>query len=171
MNSNATPIPRKKTKISFRTDESTFAKLKAYCRIENRTISSLIENVLMDHVLRLENPLPLHGDKRQSPRKECSLETIIYPATKDKNNQFNGKIVNISASSIQILLKQHKSDKLFFEEFYTLFSIPNHDNPILSQCKLVRSNFLHEEHIIVAKFVKIENYAIKAINKYLSVFN
>lgn len=46
---------RKNTKISFRTDDETLDQLKAICRIENRTISSLIESILTEYVLIHEN--------------------------------------------------------------------------------------------------------------------
>jgi hypothetical protein len=168
MNSFEKSIPRKNTKISFRTDEATLAKLKTFCRIENRTISSLIENVLMDHVLRVENPMLLQGDKRQSPRKECSLPAIILLHNDTQKHSCNGIIINLSLSSIQLLLKQHPSDQLLENNFFVLFSVPNMDNPMLVQCSLVRANFLHEECMIIAKFVKIEPNELKAINKFLT---
>lgn len=168
MNSIENSIPRKNTKISFRTDEPTLAKLKALCRIENKTISSLIENVLMDHVLRMENPMSLQDDKRQSPRKECSLPAVILLINEEKKYYCNGNIVNLSATSIQLMLKRQQSEQLFNNEFFVLFSVPNYDNPMLVQCSLVRSKLLHEECIIVAKFIKIEQKEIKAINKFLS---
>lgn len=168
MNSLEKTIPRKNTKISFRTDECTLAKLKAFCRVENRTISSLIENILMGHVLRLENPMLQQGDKRQSPRKECSLPAVILLHNETQKYYCNGIIVNISKSSIQFLLKHHPPENLFGNDFFVLFSVPNLEYPMLVQCSLVRSSFLHEECMVIAKFAEILPHESKAINKFLT---
>jgi len=78
MNIFAKSETRKNTKISFRTDDETLAHLKSICRIENRTISSLIENILAEHVLVHENPLLIEQEKRQSPRKKCSIPAVVF---------------------------------------------------------------------------------------------
>ena len=75
---------RKNTKISFRTDDDTLSKLKAICRIENKTISSFIENILADYILIHNNPLHAEQEKRQTPRKKCSIPTVILVNNESK---------------------------------------------------------------------------------------
>ncbi|NCU33606.1 MAG: tetratricopeptide repeat protein, partial [Candidatus Moranbacteria bacterium] len=101
---------RKNTKISFRTDDETLDQLKSICRIENRTISSLIESVLTEYVLIHENGSQADQEKRLSPRKKCSIPAVILA---DKNNQksyFNCLIKSLSANSAQLVLKKIPDD-------------------------------------------------------------
>lgn len=144
--------PRKNTKISFRTDDLTLAKLKAVCRIENKTISSLIEDVLTEHVLCHENPMTSPDEKRQCPRKPCSLSAVMFSRHNGSVLYHNSTIVNMSSSSLQVLLKTPYQHHDFDSAFEILFSLPNHEHPLLLTCRVVRSGHLHGETTIVAKF-------------------
>lgn len=168
MNSIGKASQRKSTKISFRTDETTLARLKSVCRIENRTISSLIENVLTDHVLRLENPMPLHDEKRQSPRKECSIPAIILFFNHQEKISCNGIIANISLQSIQIHIKKFCKDNSFDNCFLILFKMPNNENLILAHCNIVRTSFLHDECVMIAKFLNMSSDETMSIKKFLT---
>lgn len=143
---------RKTTKISFRTDDVTLTKLKAVCRVENKTISSLIENVLMEHVLCQENPMPQQGEKRMAPRKQCAVPVVISAESDGEMFYGNGMIVNISMYSMQVILKKEPEDRFFDNEFHALFTLPGQDHPMLVLCQLVRATCLHEECIIIASF-------------------
>jgi hypothetical protein len=143
---------RKNTKISFRTDEITLSKLKAVCRIENKTVSSLIEDVLTEYVLCQEAPLSYNGEKRQCPRKQCSISGVIFSKSNGRALYSNSTIVNLSLSSMQIIVKTAPQDLTFEEGFKILFSLPNQEHPLLIQCDFVRANRLRGESMIVAQF-------------------
>ncbi|WP_143075569.1 PilZ domain-containing protein [Desulfomicrobium apsheronum] len=143
--------PRKNTKISFRTDDETLDQLKSICRIENRTISSLIESVLTEYVLIHENGSQADQEKRLSPRKKCSIPAVILS---DKNNQqsyFNCLIKSLSANSAQLVFKKIPDEENFYSDFFILFKLPKNDHPLLVSSKLIRSKCLENECMIVAK--------------------
>jgi hypothetical protein len=143
---------RKNTKISFRTDDATLAKLKAICRVENKTVSSLIEDVLTEYVLCQEAPLSYEGEKRQSPRKQCSISGVIFSKDRDKVIYSNSTIVNLSLSSMQIIVKNVPPELTFEDGFKILFSLPNQEHPLLIPCQFVRATRLRGESMIVAQF-------------------
>ena len=143
---------RKNTKISFRTDDATLTRLKAVCRSENKTISALIEDVLTEHVLCQENPMPSQDEKRQCPRKQCSVSAVIFSNQNGKTVFSNGIIVNISCSSMQILVKKTPQNFIYENGFEILFSFPSHEYPMLLPCRFVRANHILDESMIVAHF-------------------
>ncbi|WP_459826415.1 PilZ domain-containing protein [Desulfomicrobium salsuginis] len=163
--------PRKNTKISFRTDELTLAKLKAACRIENKTISSLIEDVLTEHVLRQEAPMTSPDEKRQCQRKQCSISAVIF-STKDESAFFyHGTIVDMSLSSMQILLKNVHAEHAFQSGFEILFSLPHCDYPMLLPCRFVRASYLHGETMLVAHFKSTNPVEENIIKHFLTNCN
>ena len=107
---------RKNTKISFRTDDDTLSKLKAICRIENKTTSSLIENILADYILIHNNPLQAEHEKRLTPRKKCSIPTVVF-VKKENKVFFKGTIISISSNSAQLVLKKQALEEKLKNKF------------------------------------------------------
>lgn len=143
---------RKNTKISFRTDEKTLTKLKAICRMENITISSLIENVLTEHVLRDDENIGLRNEKRLAPRKSCSLPAVLSSNSDEPRAYYNGTIVSISANSMQIVLNTAPEENMLQEDFVALFSLPTGPYPLLVTCTLIRIEYVHEQCLVAARF-------------------
>lgn len=162
---------RKNTKISFRTDDKTIRRLKSICRYENKTISSLIENVLTEHVLRNENPMLVEGEKRKSPRKKCSLPSVITSHYEDKKFYSNGVIVNISLSTLQIIIKEEPNEIMQNNDFHVLFTLPTSLSPLLLCCKFTRIDYMLDECIVIAQFSNSKKFESEAILKYLSSSN
>ena len=165
MNYLEIPTSRKNTKISFRTDEETLKKLKAICRLESKTISSLIENVLMETMLSHENPMPLQGEKRLSPRKQCSIQAVI--SEKNDGKSWKCVIVNLSTASMRIILKKPPVENLADKQFFIIFTLPNNEKPFLLSCDLVRVDFIHGECVIILNFKHTEDDH-EILNKYLT---
>lgn len=162
-----TPLGRKNTKISFRTDESTFAKLKAICRIENRTISSLIEGLLTEHVLSHEAPTPVVDEKRQFPRKKCSIPLVISTQTESGRVYANGVIVNFSMNAIQIVLSETLDETTLDNEFHALFTLPTQALPLLMPCRVSRTDYLHGEYVVVANLCCATEKETQGIESFL----
>jgi hypothetical protein len=161
-----TPLGRKNTKISFRTDESTFAKLKAICRIENRTVSSLIESLLTEHVLN-HDPLPVVDEKRQSPRKKCCIPVVISTSTENSWIYANGVIVNFSMNAIQIILSETLDESTLDNEFHALFTLPTQALPLLMPCRVNRVDYLRGEYVIVANLCRASEKETQSIEAFL----
>jgi hypothetical protein len=158
---------RKNTKISFRTDDETLAQLKSLCRIENRTISSLIENILTEHVLIHENNSPAEQEKRLSPRKKCSIPAVIFTDKNEKRIYYNCLIKSLSTNSAQLMIKNIFPEEKFQKEFYILFNLPKCKLPLLLPCQLIRSNCLEKECLLISKFVFNNSTDSKLLLKYL----
>lgn len=159
---------RKNTKISFRTDDETLVKLKSICRIENRTISSLIEHILAEHVLVHENPLLAEQEKRLSPRKKCSIPAVAVFRINNEKIYHNGLIVNLSAHSAQVVLKNLSADEKMEQDVSILFTLPKNDYPLLFSCKLVRSKCIDDECIVIANFTPENERNFEFLQAYLS---
>lgn len=163
--------PRKNTKISFRTDDVTLAKLKAACRIENKTISSLIEDVLTEHVLCQKAPMTSPDEKRHNQRKQCSISAVIFSKKNGSAFFHNGTIVNMSSSSIQVLLKSDYSEHEFNNGFEILFSLPHYDHPMLLPCRFVRASHMHGETMVVAHFECTNAIEDNVVKHFLTTSN
>lgn len=159
---------RKNTKISFRTDEKTFTKLKVICRLENRTISSLIESLLTEHVLRNDNPFPQQDEKRQSPRKKCSIPLVLSSQDEDTRFYTTGTLINLSMTSMQIILTENLGSHRADDIFYALFTLPTRQQPLLMPCIISRKDYVHGDCIVVAKFLESEGNEFNSIEKFLT---
>lgn len=171
MDASEKSSPRKNTKISFRTDDLTLSKLKAVCRIESKTISALIEDVLTEYVLCQENPMISPDEKRLCPRKQCSLSAVMFSRHNGSLFYHNSTIVNMSSTSLQVLLKTPNQHHDFDSAFDILFSLPNHEHPLLLTCRVVRTGHLHEETMIVAKFQCRDSLEDAIVRQFLTNSN
>lgn len=160
---------RKNTKISFRTDDEILAQLKSICRIENRTISSLIENILTEHVLIHENSSLIEQEKRVSPRRKCSIPAVIFANKDNKRIYYNCLIKSLSINSAQLVLKNIPEEEKFQKDFYLLFNLPKNEHPLLLLCQLVRSNCLEKECLMIFKFNFNNSADNEILLKYLQL--
>lgn len=167
MNIFAKKDTRKNTKISFRTDDETLTHLKSICRIENRTISSLIEEILTEHVLIHENPLLIEKEKRLTPRKKCSIPAVVVFKTKIEKYYYNSLIISLSENSAQIVLKNLYQDDILENEFSILFNLPKTEYPLLFKCNIARSKRLDNECIVVANFIHEDDLNAEELKKFL----
>lgn len=165
MNHPEIPTTRKNTKISFRTDEETLKKLKAICRLEGKTTSSLIENILMEHMLGQESPALLQGEKRHSPRKQCSIPAVI--SKKSDGKSWKCIIINLSTSSMQIILKNPPIENLIDSNLHVIFALPNNDDPFFFSGCFVRINYILGECVGILNFECTEEDH-EILKKYLA---
>lgn len=168
MNNFAKSEARKNTKISFRTGDETLAQLKSICRIENRTISSLIESILAEYVLVHENPLLIEQEKRQSPRKKCSIPAVALFEINGLNYYHNILIASLSLNSAQLVLKNISQIDFVNSHFSILFSLPKNDYPLLIECKIVRSKCISHECIIISNFIHENNANTEELQNFLT---
>lgn len=143
---------KKETKISFRTTDAIFSQLKAISRIENISISFLVENILTNHLIRNEN-LAIAEEKRQAPRKKCSIP-VVLSAGRDAKNHYRGMIIGLSPLSMQVVLEEKPDESLLWEGFFSLFSLWDDSFPVLLNCRMLRMEHIHEECIVIAQFIR-----------------
>jgi hypothetical protein len=157
---------RKNTKISFRTDDDTLSKLKAICRIENKTISSLIENILADYIIIHKNPLQAEQEKRISPRKKCAIPAVIH-LNNDGRAYSKCLIISLSSNSAQIILKSEIAEDKFKNDIFILFETPKIDYQFLLKCKLFRHKCIDNECMIILNFEIEKEIDAMMLQKYL----
>ena len=157
---------RKNTKISFRTDDDTLSKLKSICRIENKTISSLIENILTDYINIHKNPLQAEQEKRVSPRKKCAIPAVIL-LKNDESTYSKCMIISLSSHSAQIVLKKEITEDEFENDIFILFEIPKIDHQFLLKCKLLRHKCIDNECMIILNFETENEIDTFILQKYL----
>lgn len=151
MKSTSGYLARKDAKISFRTKDPVFSRLKAIARFENTSISSLVENVLINHVVG-ERTLETGNEKRQVPRRKCSIPTFLFTTRDGLKNSYYGVIVNFSLLSMQIVLKE-KPDKLFIKNtFFSLLKFSDEFFPVTLHCQALRMECIHGEYVLITKF-------------------
>lgn len=159
---------RKNIKISFRTDEATCSKLKLISRYVNTTTSSLIESLLIDHVLRNDTPLPPPGDKRRYPRKKCSLPALLQIQNGEQVSYNNGTIINISLESMQAIVHEPSLDPKIDATMTALFSIPGKQHPFLLHCICKRIDYINSECLIIAQFACATKTDTSSLMKFLN---
>lgn len=155
---------RKNTKISFRTDDETIRNLKAIGRIENQTISALIEGVLKEHMLRHENPISLQVEKRQSLRRPCFIPAVISEGQDGRN--WKGVVINLSLNSMQLILKKSPVENLENKVLLVLFDLPLHSEPLLLHCYYQRVQLIHDECVLILSFNTSDDIG-SALNRFL----
>lgn len=141
---------RKDAKISFRTSDAVYSRLKAIARFKNASISSLVENILINNIVD-EKTLESGNEKRQTPRKKCSIPTVLFALRDGVKTYQHGLIVSFSLFSMQVVL-QEKPDKFFLEsDFFSLFNFSDEVFPIILQCRTLRMECIHGEYVLIMK--------------------
>lgn len=158
---------KKETKISFRTTDAIFSQLKAISRIENISISFLVENILTSHLIRNET-LAIEEEKRQAPRKKCSIP-VVLAAGQDVKSHYRGMIIGLSPLSMQVVLEEKPEESLLWEGFLSLFSLSDASFPVLLNCRMLRMEYIHEECIVIVQFIR-QNKSFD-LERIKSIFN
>lgn len=128
----------------------------------------MIESILAEHVLVHEHPLVVEQEKRQAPRKKCSIPTVLTFKTNESTRFYNGTILCLSSNSVQIVVKNLTDTDELGNEFDILFTIPKTDYPLLINNILVRHKCIDNECIIISKIVHNNFMNLDSLDKYLA---
>ncbi len=158
---------KKDVTICFRTSEDLRTSLEKIAEGERRSLSSIIETVLYNHLKDKHVLKGLKSERRGYPRKEVSLPAFVYKHDSKESPLQTGIIIDLSLSGLRISVPDDYSVE-HDGEFDTLFTIPNEKTPIKMKCTIKRV-FDGIEHTkeMGANFVDGDFPGYQKLHKYL----
>lgn len=150
MNSISKSTARKETKISFRTSEEIFSRLKAISRIENTSVSSFVENILSNFLIRCN--VSISPRLCKDLQKKCSFPTFVSFSKNGKNIYIYGTVIDFVQDEVKIILVNPSNSIVPDGNFFSLFKIVDEILPSIIKCELLSIEYIHNECILIGKF-------------------
>jgi hypothetical protein len=122
--------------ICFRTKTKLKQSLESIARYNRWSLSSTIENILVDYVDRVPSP-EMEQERRRSPRKNLMLPAIVARSG-EKNDPQLGMITDISEGGLQISLPKasalglEQDNQNFFLD--VTMQLPDQLTPVTIRC-------------------------------------
>ena len=124
--------------ICFRTTENLRKALERISMQERRSVSSMIENILYDHLRRQRGEGQTTEEKRRYLRKAVGAPALVKGLTPDSSKFTVGTVVDLSLGGLQISVPE--TCMLEVEEdkenskLTVIFTLPETRKPITVQC-------------------------------------
>ncbi|HVN95383.1 MAG TPA: PilZ domain-containing protein [Syntrophorhabdaceae bacterium] len=159
---------KKDVTICFRTSEDLRGSLEKIADSERRSLSSIIETVLYNHLKDRHVLKGLKNERRGYPRKEVSLPAFVYQRESKESSLQTGIIIDLSLGGMRISVPEDYEAK-DAGEFDTIFTIPNEKTPIKMKCAVKRV-FGGPENTkdLAANFVDGDFSGYQKLHKYLT---
>ena len=129
----------RETVICFRTSENLRKALEKISEMDRRSLSSVVENILYDHVKQRE-PKPADKEKRRFPRITISAPALV---SSPDGAVHAGVVNNISLGGINVSVPNSFPHELPLDSSISVvFTLRVSEKPFTLQCSLrhVRSN-------------------------------
>lgn len=127
----------------------------------------MIESLLTEHVLSYDPPLSVTEEKRQVPRKKCSIPVVLSTVADGGRVYANGIIVSFSSEAMQILLSEPFDDIDSVNDVHALFTLPTQTLPLLVPCRITRGDYRHGEFVVIAALGCISDSETQSIAAFL----
>ena len=161
----------KNVTICFRTSEDLRKSLEKISAHERRSLSSLIENILIE---RLEDERALKQvkeERRRFPRKAVGAPALIRGITPDSTSMSAGVVSNLSVSGLQISIPTAIPFELKGGEenarISIVFTLPETRKPLTVECIPQYANSINGETNIGALFSDSDFTSYQAIQNYV----
>jgi hypothetical protein len=156
--------------ICFRTKTNLKKSLEAIARYNRWSLSSTIENILVDYVDRV--PVPeMEEERRKSPRKNVMLPALITRFG-EKDAPKLGIIKDISETGLQISLSKTSNFKVEQDDkdvpLNVTFYLPNQSTPVTISCLPLRSQMGEESIEMGVTITGIDPNDYKRLFAFLS---
>lgn len=156
--------------ICFRTSEELQSALRRIGGEERRSMSSVIEHVLLQYVQDKEQLRVPREEKRRHARKKISAPALIMPTNDDKQVQA-GVVLDISLGGIQISMPNGyewgiQEDKER-SRISVVFTLPDRKKPVTVQCMPKRVLPSDDATMIGACFTDADFASYQALQDYL----
>ncbi len=163
---------RKEVTICFRTDVGLRNSLKEIADGEKRSLSSLIENLILSHLDRRTElaQLGIERERRRWRRKDvaipafitrCGPETTAFPAT-IRNVSLGGLMIDMPKEAIRDLQSSKTPPP-----FEALFALPQNQRPLRVQCTPARYGEGADSYHVGAAFADASFQDYQALQNYL----
>ena len=162
-------IMKKDSLICFRSSKDLHESLAQIAKEEKRSVSSMIEMVLTNHLKEKKSSPADKKDKRKYPRKSISVPTIINQAG---NGQVGmGSISEISLCGAGILIPKDFQNNIQIDtqgsRFEIIFNLPSENKPIRLSCESKRVSDSEDCIHVGATFVDAGFQHYKTLQTYL----
>ena len=161
----------KNVTICFRTSDDLRKSLEKISVQDRRSLSSLIENILVEHLEDEKALKQIKEERRRFPRKAVGAPALISGVVPNGENLSAGVVSNLSISGLQIVVP----DMLPFElkengenaRISIVFTLPQTRKPLSVECIAQYTNSMNGETNIGASFCDSDFTSYQAIQNYV----
>ena len=159
---------RKETTICFRTSKDLRKRLEKIARRERRTLSTVIQNALLEAVNR-PSTLGEGTERRLCPRKKVSLPAFL--SVKRSETSCPAIIDDISLNGLKLFLEKDCALDIHCDDPVTyvgvLFALPQQKSPVVLTCMPNRVRPVGGEIEVGASFADCNFSAYQKVQYYL----
>ena len=158
--------------ISLRLNSQLRDRMKEVARNERRSLSSLLEKIIVDFLERKNGINKYEQDKRKYERKQFQVPAVVQSSGYTQNRNFKtGTIKDISLGGMLLVvpggehIENFKEGKISY--FEVLFRLPEEARPVSFECKVSRVNPKNGTLEIGAEFSNVDFPSYQALQDYL----
>jgi hypothetical protein len=157
--------------ICFRTNDDLRKALEKISEKERRSLSSMIENILLEYLEDEKALKRTNEEKRRFPRKPVEAPALIRGLTPDAKDVSAGIILNMSIGGLEISIPSNYECEIREDQenakFSVVFTLPQSKRPLTVQCALQHARSIDGETNIGASFCDSDFTSYQAIQNYL----
>jgi hypothetical protein len=162
---------KKSITICFRTSEELRDALETVAREDRRSLSSMIELILTDHVKRSRDFSDRdQTEKRRYPRKQVTIPAYVEVANADVT-QYGAVILDLSLGGMRVSIPKECLSKIYERGkkslFETSFTLPSEKKPVRVVCEPERMVPSSGNVYVGASFVDADFAAYQSLQQYL----
>jgi len=155
--------------ICFRTSKHLHESLVKAAKKDRRSVSSMIEMVLINYLKEREAFRSVENEKRQHPRKALSVPAVIHQP--NRGQMAVGSIEEISLGGVRVILPKDFRQQILIDShgtrFEIVFNIPPENKPVRISCESVRIVDTEDGMRIGAFFIDADFKSYKAVQTYV----
>jgi hypothetical protein len=157
--------------ICFRTNDDLRKALAKISEQERRSLSSMIENILLEYLEEGKALKRTKEEKRRFPRRPLEAPALIRGLTPDSKDVSAGIVLNMSIGGLQISIPSSYQYEIRGDQesatFSVVFTLPEGRRPLTVQCAPLHATSINGETNIGASFCDSDFTSYQAIQNYL----
>ncbi len=155
--------------ICFRTNEGLRESLDKVAGEERRSISAMIENILLEYLKENKLARVNPRENRRFPRKEVSLPALVSAgATEDLHS---GTVLDLSLTGLRIAVPKDSTIEIVERdpnvELHIRFALPNEKTPVMIKAKPERVRDINGKIEVGASFSDCDFIDYQRLQNYL----
>ncbi len=162
---------KKDSLVCFRLSKNLRESLARVARQEKRSLSSMIEIILANHLKEKKALKGVKEESRQYPRKAVSVPAFVNQNNTEETKLHTGAITDISLGGVSISIPRDITYEMSFDpqktRFEIIFTLPNENRPIRMTCESRRVVDSEEGIHVGASFIDADFQSYKTLQTYL----
>ena len=159
----------KENTICFRTSRHLYESLVKAAKKDRRSLSSMIETVLKNHLKEREAFRDAAGEKRRHPRKALGVPAVIQQSV--QGLLAVGAVEDISLGGVRVFISKDFNQHVLVDshgtKFDLVFNVPPENKPVKISCESTRVAEVVDGIHIGAFFVDADFKSYKALQAYV----